>query len=1666
MKILRKLASVTTVLAVLIMAGVFLAEAAEKPSIYIVSSDNPYQYGGVLPFTSEQEVVLNLSGNFHGEATVTVYEASVDDVLNFLVYSERTNEYGEPERTQINAIPTISADALTEMNVRGTEKFSIPIDRSAIQLVEVRAGDLRNFAFVVRSDVGAVVVEGNNEMIAWVQNLRTGKSIGGAQIDVYNLKDKKVKISTGRTGSDGVVRLPVGQTDVAVVGSGKSRAIVPINLRNLNNSYWGWSPDFAQSKPKFAQFLFLDRPLYKPGDTVYFKSIIRQDDDLRYHIEPNQEWVARIVRGWGDEEVEVAKKQLRTDEFGTVFGEFVLPKDLPTGDDYRLELEKAGKKQSPGTGFWFRSNTATQYFQVAHYRKPAQTLSVNWDKNTIVSGQGATFRIKGKYFSGEPLANEEVNYRITAFNVYDPDYYKWFLQSKDSRFFRSDWEEKEVIAASVKLDDAGEATVDLPVWALSGKLTAYMVQVDFTPRHGEPVRDQEQLLIYPGDYNIYRTDNRYSTLVGESVGMEFVLHPMIPEAQIAQKEFEVNIKRTWWEKAEHDGYKRMERDLPPINVTSNDEGKLTIDFVPSEPGSYSFTINSKNAQHLISKEFSTWVRDKDSVVYDGRNKSLSINIADKIYTPGTKMVLDIVSEIPDRDVFVSLQREFVHDYKVVSLHGKKGRVVFDVQDSAMPRITVAARSFADKYLSDVKEVIDVSANKQRLIINIESDKKLYSAGDEVRLRLRATDVNGVAQKADVAIWAVDKALLELAQKGHNESVFGNFWKHRYGFTQSVHSLQSISITMVEAGGCFAGDTEIMMADGSTKPIKDIRVGDKVLTQGDDQVLISGEVTSTSATSVSGYLLVNGNLRVTDNHLLFVNNKWLRADQMRIGDTLIGDDGKEVIVQTLEYRRKQIEVYNFTVKDTNTYFAGGVWVHNGKGDGAGRSIFKDVAYWNPSVKTDDNGEAVISFTLPDDLTTWAITAIGATVDTKVGDSITEITVGQQYIIRPTLPNIIRHGDTVTVTANVHNLSDQAQDFKVVANAQELEIAQSEQKVHIAAGEYQTLSWTLTPTTGDNVSLRFSMYSSDGDEVLDRITKVIPVEPFGFWERRSVAQFGKNSLYDLHIPSDARNSRSYISLSTAPTLLGSLSSAAQYLIHYPYGCMEQTISRFVPALLAKEHPEVFGDVVAEKDLDAMIARGVARLRAHQNDDGGWGWWSGEKSNLFLSVYIGDYLMRAQAVGADAGDVLNNLRKYLTAMQWTNERKDVVPQVVDHNSSDNALWRAGHVIVGGSQKIDAPITVNDKMPLDVIALAVIANVRNGYTDKTVNGTSVLRKMLTQEGDNAQWLWSDRSQFGTKGDISAFALRAFIVGGGDEEIVRTAVRTLRDTRQTEHWRNTFTTAQVLESFVLFAKKEAHTPRASGAIVSLDGKEIARIAFGDDLTKQTIIDASSLVNNAKITVTSKDNPVYSSLFMKLFRTDRKANAQSNGISVTRTYANADKSKSTIDVGDMVMVTLRVTGLSPSQRYLAVEDQLPAGMVPVNENLANVQQRDASDRRRNPRWVNVEYTKNGAIFSQQDIKGESVVFRYQARVVAGGTFSVPPATAMLMYNPQISARTAVATITLPATTATITGKTGVLSSNYQMIFIGLAVIMGGLLTLFLWRHKSRLRKLLVRMFAR
>lgn len=1548
-------------------------------SIYVKAPNSTgYSYGGLITLSSLDEPSVNIgSYDDSGPATITIFKGSVDNVISLLTHNKENNQ------TQPN-IDTSSLESVTQVNSQVTKGYDsatrvlLPLANTGIWVLKIDFKGQTTYSVISRSNYGVLARQGESNFIFWAQDLSSRRSMPNISLSIYSLTDSPKVLSTTTTDSDGIANAPLDATaDIAIADSAGQTAIVPLNLQHL--SRYAWRDSFGPKQPDYEYFVFTDRPLYLPGDTVYFKAIIRADDDRRYSI-PQGMASIQVCKD-GNCKEPVVEKSYAISPDGAVSGQF------------KLDPEKTGSYQlqvSVGEPNQFNWNSSA-FFDVQYYRKPEYFLTVTSPKLEYVSQDKAIFTLSATYFSGQPVTGQKIKYSLSSTDSWDPSYLKE-LTNTTVRDYYGLREGPEISSGEVITDAAGQAQIELTLTSPKPIQQIFTLKAQIDNGSADPAFAYQNVLVYPAQFGIFRTDDyNHTPRLNAEYSLPLVLHNFRPQST-SSVSLQVDVIRKWWERhdsteSKYPTYTESTEKITSTTIKSDSTGQATFLFTPKETGSYEITVSASDSlQNTLSKKFYVWVSDLNyPAVTSGSYTGLTITFPQTKYYPTDSANAALYSEIPNRDIFLSLGRGRIHRYQVVKLTGNSGSVNLPLQTSDMPNISVNADSFSDVYLDQASASINLITDSRKINVSVTPDRQSYGPSDNVTLHLQTTDATGQPVSADTAVWAVDKALYELMDSNLG-SIFDRFWSTTYTFNPNTHSFQGITVQLAEGGGgCFGPDTPILLPNGQTTPISRLHPGQSVAT---DATLTPAQITAVTQTSEPGYLLVNGDLKITPDHILFVNSRWQTASIIRPGSTLLESDNKPVMVTSVEYVASPLTVYNLSLDKKHTFFANGVFVHNQKGGGV-RSVFKDTAYWNPSVTTNSAGQASVSFKLPDNLTTWVIAAVAASTKTQVGQATSEIQVTKDVIVRPFLPNLIRVGDKLTVSALVQNFSPEKLDFDVRFSENP-----TPTKITLEPRASKNVTWPFAPTAvNPDAKVTFSATSTNG-KYSDSVVRELPIIKFGYFQTLSQTASSPQSFTLASVPGSDPTARK-VTVSVAPSLLGTLPSAVDYLLSYPYGCVEQTTSRLFPLLIAKTYPDIYGPSLKDRSTEDMIKTGLSKLRNLQSPDGGWGWWYGA-SSPYVTAYVSEILSlaKAQNYTLDA-TMMSRLENYLL---------NTPP---DQTYEQQILRSIGQSLLGIQPNKN--LVVYEGNQSDLTAMIVMHNLRNGHTDPQTNGLNHLVAQAQTEGDSLFWSAGTSEHWGSAIASTSLAGRAILTSGGDRQLAVKAMKYLQSHRQFDYWVNTFGTVQAMRFLTQMLTTGQETTPSYTYSVSVDGKSLDQ---GKVTDYRQIIPPITFSSGSQLVV-SQTGPgqIYTTVTQKDFITDAHLPAQSHGLSLTRKYVNAQGEQYSLAVGDNVLVHLTVSiSTSEPPAYLVISDELPAGLVPINEQFKNSalgQTPDCSSYCR-------EYTQNGILINVSRPSSGSTTYTYRARVASAGQFLTPPAKAELMYAPEFFAQTAATTVTTTA----------------------------------------------------
>ncbi|HEX9995828.1 MAG TPA: MG2 domain-containing protein, partial [Abditibacterium sp.] len=340
----------------------------------------------------------------------------------------------------------------------------------------------------------------------------------------------------------------------------------------------------------------------------------------------------------------------------------------------------------------------------------------------------------------------------------------------------------------------------------------------------------------------------------------------------------------------------------------------------------------------------------------------------------------------------------------------------------------------------------------------------------------------------------------------------------------------------------------------------------------------------------------------------------------------------------------------------------------------RSRFEDTAYWNPRVQTGADGTATLQIPLPDNLTTWRATARGVTLDTATGASTNELLVTKPLLVRLITPRFWTQNDIIRVQVIVQNNASVPQNLRVSLRGESAQIQSTKPEVagaqngtvpaNSSASFYFDVEAPVVPP-GGKMSLTSTARGEGAgitfDDSTDAMKLDFPVKAHGVRVQKidagALVGTAKTASLDLGVPGAIANA-SRLEISLSPSLAGPMLAALPELSQFPYGCTEQTLSRFVPAVVAaKTLRDLKQPLPASmKELPKQVAAGLKILYDFQHSDGGWGWWREDDSDPYLTgaVLYGLSLTQEAGYPVERARIVQGLRAVQNLFGQSNRQQ----------------------------------------------------------------------------------------------------------------------------------------------------------------------------------------------------------------------------------------------------------------------------------------------------------------------------------------------------------------------------------------------------------------------------
>ncbi|MDE2682470.1 MAG: hypothetical protein OSB29_14045, partial [Verrucomicrobiota bacterium] len=467
---------------------------------------------------------------------------------------------------------------------------------------------------------------------------------------------------------------------------------------------------------------------------------------------------------------------------------------------------------------------------------------------------------------------------------------------------------------------------------------------------------------------------------------------------------------------------------------------------------------------------------------------------------------------------------------------------------------------------------------------------------------------------------------------------------------------------------------------------------------------------------------------------------------------------------------------------------------GGGDtGKLRRKFLAVAFWNATLRTDAEGRIRASFTAPDSLTRYRLFAVAHSGD-RFGTVETGFRIHQPLMVESALPRFGRVGDQLIAKAMVYNQTDQAIEVDVKLELDDTITANGklQSRITIPAQGTGVVNFPLEfasvgkARTVWRVRCPAQPNLADARESFIDIRHVAPLRRATHFARNSDAEFDLLKSVD---PALRQAEGEYtISVSTSP--MAELDAAADYLLLYPHGCVEQTSSRLLPWLLLGEFEDVFPRFKSDSPkAQEIIEKSINRLLSMQDHSGGLAYWPGGRATVFASAYGGMVLAIAEERGHDVPDgQLESLVKYLT--------KKVKGPLAEKRDGDYCLSLYTLVLLGEAQSAchERMFEVRDQLSSSGRALLAMAVAR-------ADGPEEMVSELLKPAKSKQ---RGFSYFGNSNQLLAMRLLAVCQHDTKAPAATQLAGEIIASAREGHWGTTFGNAWVVYAIATFSSHQA----------------------------------------------------------------------------------------------------------------------------------------------------------------------------------------------------------------------------------------------------------------------
>ncbi len=1457
-------------------------------------------------------------------------------------------------------------------------------------VLRAKGGKLETRDLVLVTDASLVVKTSGTEALVWFCDAADGTPIPNANVQLSQRwrVDRKwhARSDAKTTDKDGIaifdLAAPSGSVELFVGSRAKARqAFSSARARARTDD----------SRETWRIYAFTDRPAYRPKETVKWKFTARvhdggayatpADTDIRYEIRDARNQV-------------IENKTVKLNAFGSAWGELELTEKLPLGE-CRIEFHRKGangNERTIGRATLFR----LEEYKLPEFKVAVETPKENGQPKIFRLGDKVTVDIQADYYFGGPVADAQVSVRVYQKNFWfhprRPREFPWFYEDMDPGFQHRGWGGRQTVHnETVKTDATGKATISFQSANNTGQDFEYEIEARVTDSSRREIVGGGSVKVTRQPYYVFARVEHNLHKPGQKVETTFTAQDANDQPVLVEGTVKV-LRKVWREiwidplgaevaaarlsqlkaagpfpppaepgrlpwRFKSRGYE--DEEILNRKIKTGADGVAKLDFTPQKTGYYSIEWTSSSAlvpdpdagpPFPIPAQTAVWVTDNETTRLGYHNDEIQIIVDKDTFRVGEKAPVMLHAPGVARHVLFCIEGEKLHSHRVVRMDGPAKLIQLDIAEDHVPNIFLNAATVTDNRLSSDQEQVVVPPTKNFLTVELEPDREEYRARDEGELTLTTRDHEGRPVAAEVSLGLIDESVFYIQSDyagDPRKHYFGSKRGHRIGSRSSFNEKGYIRWVLTGDHG---------YVDERQLPL---------LGERDDSGGVRGsglreeKMLAVSGVGRGGGITVSGDFGAAD---AVAFSAMPMPAEAPMGAAMEREAGRKV---GFAMGRAAMKMEAAKSAEAQGSAEPAVVV---------RSDFRSTVFWQPDVVTGEDGKATVKVKYPDSLTGWKATARVVTKGNQFGIADTTTRTKNPLIVRLQAPRFFVAGDSVIVSAVINNNTSSNLTVNATLESFGLKIeghAPAEPGANtvklkgfavtpypmslpkvgvgglaIAPGAEKRVDWLVTVEKPGEVKLRV-LARQNGGTLGDAMEKTYTAHEHGIekFVGKSGKVRGRDVTVNLDIPKERKPDSTRLTVQIAPSMAVTMLDALPYLIDYPYGCTEQTMSRFLPAAITAKtlrdlglKPEevmgrVFGGIelahVAKTqpkgkrdlaELDAITKQSLERLYDFQHGDGGWGWWKQGGSDHFMTAYVVWGLALAKQAGIAVKDSALN-----RGVDWLDKEL-----VEEENNFDNQAWMLHALAVAGGkdgraakpskfQQIAFDNLWKNRAGLNaytrsLLALAahhfadpnkariLIDNLENGVQldDRPDQSVLIADDGKTRVKDASAILgtahWGEDGVFHRWSDggveATAFALRALLAIDPKHKLVEPVTNWLIKNRRGAQWSNTRDTAIAVLAMNDYLRASGELEANIDYTLTVNGERIvSRSLSGADVfnaPSRFAIDRKHLrdgENKIRIKRKNGDTPLYFAVECEYFSLEEPIPAAGNEIFVRRDYS-------------------------------------------------------------------------------------------------------------------------------------------------------------------------------------